>query len=832
MATAQLGTVVRHIRSVAVSQTSSEKSDGALLRAFLSGNDQTAFEALLLRHGPMVLRVCRRALHNAHDAEDVFQGTFLALAQHAASVRKCESLAHWLHGVAYRMATQAKRAAARRHKHESQASPTPPRDPALSAAWRELQALLHEEVAGLPATLHGPFVICCLENMGCAEAARRLGLQEGTVRMRLSRARKLLQERLARRGVCLTAVLAAAALDRQGVWAAVPRSLAASTAKAASQIIPGQAPPCGLISPRIVTLMQGVNQAMFFDRCKSAILLILCTALAGAGLGLAALCGARAEPPASSRPAAPAAASKEVRNARAGEADERSFGGAVIAAATGKPFKGAKVVVRRYEAGKYQRQTTHTSDAGGRFTFTVSAEEMARKGLRLAVSVEAAGHVGFPAGLATDQALAELRTGKGMGLRPHFDRMELFPLGQVSGTVVTPDGKPAAGVPVIACSVPQAGKFYHRLKIKGQTDNEGKFRIDVATPGAAFLYLLPEGYAARYLDLKLKRGDLGALTLEPGISLTGRVRDAKGKPLAGHWVRTETPLKRELDPNLFNVGRGFGRWVKTGANGEFRAAPLPPGEYAVRIGGHNVPDGTTHSKDPLTDADVPGKPVEGLFLQKKVTLTKGEKPEEFELRPVPHVILTVRASDSKGRPKAGLHVRIHGMLDGIDYNAGGAGTGPDGISRIKVPHGLVGPGGPSGPLVSIMTDCYRFRIKQGGPLEPGSRVVFGIPMETFDSDRSLEVVVYDSPKVVVRLKTEDGGPLRNPRVMSWRPAIAIGDEAPRVREDQFRLLRVPVHEPFKFEVSADGYQRVEQQCDKLPEGATKEIVVTLRKKKR
>jgi DNA-directed RNA polymerase specialized sigma24 family protein len=89
-----------------------EQTDGALLRAFLSRNDQVAFEVLLRRHGPMVLRVCQRSLGNVHDAEDALQATFLLLARQAGSIRKRESLAGWLHGVAYRMIQNARRGAA------------------------------------------------------------------------------------------------------------------------------------------------------------------------------------------------------------------------------------------------------------------------------------------------------------------------------------------------------------------------------------------------------------------------------------------------------------------------------------------------------------------------------------------------------------------------------------------------------------------------------------------------------------------------------------------------------------------------------------------------
>ena len=96
-------------------------TDGELLERFLGGRDEgseVAFAALVARHGPMVLGVCRRALSDPGDAEDAFQATFLILVRKARSVRVDDSLGRWLYGVTRRVAGRARAVAARRRTRE------------------------------------------------------------------------------------------------------------------------------------------------------------------------------------------------------------------------------------------------------------------------------------------------------------------------------------------------------------------------------------------------------------------------------------------------------------------------------------------------------------------------------------------------------------------------------------------------------------------------------------------------------------------------------------------------------------------------------------------
>jgi RNA polymerase sigma factor (sigma-70 family) len=256
-------------------------TDAQLVDGFLTGRDEEAFAALVHRHGPMVLGVCRRILGNSHDAEDAFQATFLVLACKAGAVRPRHMLAGWLYGVACNTALKLRGAAARRRLKEKEAAAMPRPDTSADG-WRQLEPLLDGAVRGLPDKYRVPIVLCELEGKSRKEAARLLGWPEGTVASRLARARQMLSRRLARHGTVLSASAVAALFAQNEVCAQVPPALTASLIKVAPLVASGQTTLAAL-PDRVAALTQGVLRAMFMTKLKLATVLFLVLALLGLG---------------------------------------------------------------------------------------------------------------------------------------------------------------------------------------------------------------------------------------------------------------------------------------------------------------------------------------------------------------------------------------------------------------------------------------------------------------------------------------------------------------------------------------------------------------------
>jgi RNA polymerase sigma factor (sigma-70 family) len=242
-------------------------TDEQLLDGFISrGNEaaEAAFEALLIRHGPMVFRVCRSVLRDAHDAEDAFQAVFLVLAQKARSIRRRRSVASWLFGVAHRVASRARSEARSRRDHEVRVAVPTIESYLPGHDWR-VWATLHDEINRLPERLRVTLTLCYLEGQTYAAASQQLGVPEATVRGRLARARERLRRRLNSQGVTIPAGLVVAGTTAQP-QAAIPTSLACSTVRIALGFMAGKSAS---------VLARGMLNSMLLNQLKVAAVLIL-----------------------------------------------------------------------------------------------------------------------------------------------------------------------------------------------------------------------------------------------------------------------------------------------------------------------------------------------------------------------------------------------------------------------------------------------------------------------------------------------------------------------------------------------------------------------------
>jgi RNA polymerase sigma factor (sigma-70 family) len=289
------GAVFRSIETLFGVGSVTGMNDAELLEQFLSGQDevaQAAFGALLANHGPLVWKVCRGVLSDAHAAEDAFQATFLILVRKARSIRRRETLAPWLYGVARRVAVRAKAGLGRRRIVEVRGAEREATTmPELSES-EELNAL-HEELDRLPERYRAAVVLCYLEGRTHAEAARLLKCPIGTVSVRVSRARELLRARLTRRGLALSA--AALAFGHDSAWAALPASLAESTKSAAMQVAAGYAMTAGVVPASVAQLTEGVLRTMSWNKLSIAATAALVAGLVPVGAGLRAISARQAQ---------------------------------------------------------------------------------------------------------------------------------------------------------------------------------------------------------------------------------------------------------------------------------------------------------------------------------------------------------------------------------------------------------------------------------------------------------------------------------------------------------------------------------------------------------
>ena len=269
--------MIRQFRSLFEAGTVAGLTDAQLIERFLGRRDEAgelAFAALVARHGPMVLGVCRRALADPNDAADAFQATFLILVRKAHSIRIDDSLGRWLYGVSRRVAARARLEAARRPR--SIADDLPAR--AIDPDRFELSGIIDEELARLPQVYRSAVILCDLGGLTHEEAARDLACPVGTIKSRLARGRQQLRGRLERRGLAATLPNLAPPY--------LPASLAEAVVRSSWLAIHAGSSLAGLAPASAIALTQGVLKSMngFHLKLIATATLSLGVVVTGAGV--------------------------------------------------------------------------------------------------------------------------------------------------------------------------------------------------------------------------------------------------------------------------------------------------------------------------------------------------------------------------------------------------------------------------------------------------------------------------------------------------------------------------------------------------------------------
>jgi RNA polymerase sigma factor (sigma-70 family) len=364
-------------------------SDGELLQRFRTSRDEVgerAFEALVTRHGPMVLAICRNMLNDPGDVHDAFQAVFLVLARRAGAIRKSDSVGSWLYGVTVRVAARARATAIRRRIRERRtlaaasaaavAGGSPESNGETSIEYDEGAAVVHEEVVRLPERYRTPVVLCYFEGLTHDEAAARLSWPVGTVRSRLARARDQLRTRLTRRGVTAPSTIGplapwlisgelpstpTAAIRAASASLSLPVP-APSLARAAVRVAAGQSATAGSWSAASITLANGVLRTMMLQKL-TVVAFVLVSVGIGTGTGAVLINGSSAQEP----PGSPGVPAKQaVRPAAGAEAP--------------KPSEIDPLLVELVEAARRRVAIQKNSYEFGRSSFVSLAQALAELG--------------------------------------------------------------------------------------------------------------------------------------------------------------------------------------------------------------------------------------------------------------------------------------------------------------------------------------------------------------------------------------------------------------------------------------------------------------------
>jgi RNA polymerase sigma factor (sigma-70 family) len=810
MARVAPGSVVRQIESLFEGGSMAGLSDGQLLERYTAGGreaaGEAAFAALVARHGPMVLGVCRQLLGDMQHAEDTFQAVFVVLARKAGSIRDPDLLGNWLYGVAIRTARCARQQIARRRRREEddtmsgfgpdscdQAEPTsPPADrPAID---REQAEAIHGEVDRLPRTFRLPLVLCYFEGLTLDQAARRLRCPPGTLRSRLARAREKLKIGLVRRGVALPAAALGAILAPGAARASIPPLLCDSTTRAAVHFAAHHAAAGGALSAPAAALVQEVIRAMFFHKLKLVAKSLLLAAAVATGAGWLTNSLSRKEDPVK-EPAAPVAKvalrdaerPKPTTQPDLAAAARMTVAGRVLDP-DGKPVKGAAVELvarpRLPWVGASDEIDQHTllgqgqSDGDGRFQ--LDSPRTASTRVFEVTAIAAA--PGYGLGWAelnpdAEKPVAEIR---------------LQPEQVVRARMIDVIGSPARGVEVIVQGIGHIndkgnyeGVSLWRSSRHGSGVWPGPLKSDdqgrIALPGI--------GHGAhvslRVSDLRYARQDLNidpakdsapketTIALEPARIIEGRVLASDtGQPIANAVVSASTLVVNEHARGIFTAK------FRADDQGRFTMNPIAGERYTLGA----FPTG--------------GEPY--LIQQDEFKWTKGAVKATHDIKVRRGVLIRGKVTEEQtNRPLPASSIQFIPVGGGDDVLSGWqaiVASQDDGSFQIAVPAGkghlLIF--GPTGDYVLGEIGANKLFNDQAGGMRYHGHAI--IRYEVKAGDPPHDVAAALRPGVTIKGRVEgpdgqtitDGFILTTLRIEAFNP-FWRGDYQVPIRDGRFEL---------------------------------------------
>jgi RNA polymerase sigma factor (sigma-70 family) len=652
-------------------------TDARLLEWFVSRRDEAAaaaFEQPVIRHGPMVLDVCRHVLHDVHDAEDAFQAAFLILADRAGSIVRRESVGSWLFGVAFRVSSRARaRKAQQRFSERMIAGRTP--EAQVPDQVDLDHGILYEEVSRLPERLRAPIVMCYVHGFTYLEAACQLKVSEGVLRGRLERARKRLHHRLTRRGITIPggflAVVAAGSMQAQ---AAVPAALVHSTVRIA----------LGFVTCETATrLARGVLMSMLLNQLKVVTALAFVGLVGSLGLWQACATALQDRAQATARPAAVKKSQQKPLGAAKSQAPipgpPYRLRGVVRVEGTGEPVEHAKlrILLGDVQGGAAQNERVGVTGVDGRF-----AVELLPGNARLFLNEPPAGYW-----VPTNQKFRESVV---LGPdQPLIDREYHVRKGTVWSLRFTRGAE----------ALPHAGYIYGSNPtglFSAHADNEGRARLTLPAEGGKVALLVLEGDPLApthtgFLMLNLEWDpDFRPDELEEVVRLDGndrrfRLTDADAKMATLQGPDSIEPVKENGRLILRVTLPGRSAQDVSAIAGQVVDAdgrPIPGVRVALALGGRVSSNDPWHQT--ATDAqgryrmrEIPRRTTDGKPLRATLVVAKegyvgiesaplslsgddSEKPQVIRPIRLDHgVTLSGIVVDHRGQPAAGAWLRAN-----------------------------------------------------------------------------------------------------------------------------------------------------------------------------